>query len=422
MLSSSTNFGPSSSGVKPNWADIADNESTAGVPSSAHSKADLVDIESTIGAPSSVHTKSTKENEDGKSDASVSDLETETTSQSRMSKSRPSHLRSSGRKARRRAAHIARAIEKNMENGVVFVPRTHEEFRAPHKKDMLHETNDPSSALLAVRGPVVQCLEPDHLIGHILHAADFHRMTLDERMELKRRVDSYFQGKFVGSPLSQESVTAVENQFIVEKYSPEWQCASSYCTLCSKWSSNEHKKATEHNNKVNELAACNEMVGIAHSMRRFDVSPGLPGPITKKQFRAFWGAEIDVKMGDILRDRLSKGAEIVIKHSKKTQTRVTLSNLRSVGMCAVSYPGSGKYGINGSRPERAIRWEDLEEDEPIEINEEIPDGSGYWPALIINWEDMAQAHGFTAHDYFTRVLAGVLVVYVVCWYQLIDGT
>ena len=229
MLSSSTNFGPSSSGVKPNWADIADNESTAGVPSSARSKADLVDIESTIGAPSSVHTKSTKDNEDGKSDASVSDLETETTSQSRMSKSRPSHLRSSGRKARRRAAHIARAIEKNMENGVVFVPKTHEEFRAQQKKDMLHETNDPS-ALLSVRGPVVQCLEPDHLIGHILHAADFHRMTLDERMELKRRVDSYFQGKFVGSPLSQESVTAVENQFIVEKYSPEWQCASSYCT------------------------------------------------------------------------------------------------------------------------------------------------------------------------------------------------
>ena len=35
---------------------------------------------------------------------------------------------------------------------------------------------------------------------------------------------------------------------------------------------------------------------------------------------------------------------------------------------------------------------------------------------------MAQAHGFIAHDYFVRVLAGVLVVYVLCWYQLIDGT
>ena len=69
----------------------------------------------------------------------VSDLETETTTTSRMSNSRPSHFRSIARKAKRREAHLARAVAKNLESGVIFTPTSAEDHRAEQKKHDLQD-------------------------------------------------------------------------------------------------------------------------------------------------------------------------------------------------------------------------------------------------------------------------------------------
>ena len=100
--------------------------------------------------------------------------------------------------------------------------------------------------------------------------------------------------------------------------------------------------------------------------------------------------------------------------------------MRSLGFCAVSYPGQGKYDHSGGVPERAIRWEDLlddeEEDTRSVIQQPLPPQSGFWPAMIIYWDGMAEELGYSPGDHFTRVIAGVLVVVIVCWYQLADGS
>ena len=94
---------------------------------------------------------------------------------------------------------------------------------------------------------------------------------------------------------------------MIVKHSSQWQCAATYCELCSKWVSEEHNRSDDHTIKIREIAACSEMVGFAHSKRRFEPILGLQSPLTKSRFRAFWGADIDTKIGDVLRDRLSKG-------------------------------------------------------------------------------------------------------------------
>ena len=131
-------------------------------------------------------------------------------------------------------------------------------------------------------------------------------------------------------------------------------------------------------------------------------------------------------MGEILRDRLAKNAVLEIKHSKERTSIVRKNNVRSLGFCAVSYPGQGKYDHSEGVPERAIRWEDLleeeEEDTRSVIQQPLPPQSGFWPAMIIYWDGMAEEAGVSQGDYIARVTAGILVVYIVCWYQLVDGS
>ena len=128
-------------------------------------------------------------------------------------------------------------------------------------------------------------------------------------------------------------------------------------------------------------------------------------------------------MGEILRGRLMKGAQLEVKLTKRFSRKITMSNLVSCGMSVVSYPGSGKYNVNGNIPERAVRWEDIGDDDDTLINATIPQASGWWPALIVQSAEQHEDHGFaTRSEYFERVLVGCLTVYAACWYQLVDGT
>ena len=165
------------------------------------------------------------------------------------------------------------------------------------------------------------------------------------------------------------------------------------------------------------------MIGVASSKRRFENTPGLKGPLSHKAFRSYGGADVDSRMGEILRDRLMKGAQLEVKLTKRFSRKITISNLIYCGMAFVSYPGSGKHNVNGDLPERAVRWEDIDDDEDTPTNATIPQTSGWWPALIVQWVEQHEDHGFaTRSEYFERVLVGCLTVYVVCWYQLVDGT
>ena len=114
---------------------------------------------------------------------------------------------------------------------------------------------------------------------------------------------------------------------------------------------------------------------------------------------------------------------------KKFTKVLEASDIRPLGLATVSYKGDGKYKSDPNRPERVVRWDDLTEsstdaeDELIlNLAHQIPAGSGWWPACIVNLNTMHVDHGFTDHtEYYARVCCGVLCIYVICWYQIMDG-
>ena len=117
-------------------------------------------------------------------------------------------------------------------------------------------------------------------------------------------------------------------------------------------------------------------------------------------------------------------------------------------MACVSYPGQGKYHTESATSERALHWSELVEEKiqeghferlidddhhkqpeatdaikNVPLRHPIPNGSGWWPACIINWHSQHTDHGYATREaYFIAVFNGVAVVYVVCWYQLFEGT
>ena len=125
-----------------------------------------------------------------------------------------------------------------------------------------------------------------------------------------------------------------------------------------------------------------------------------------------------------------------------------MSDIKGIGFAAVSYPGSGKYNLNCDG-ERAVHWDDLVGDyddalplmdlpkgerlidekhdclnrRNMPLREDIPAGSGWWPACIVTWTTQPLDHGFTSYEtYFAAASNGQLLVYVVCWYQLMDSS
>lgn len=126
-------------------------------------------------------------------------------------------------------------------------------------------------------------------------------------------------------------------------------------------------------------------------------------------------------MVGILHDRLAQGAHINIKLTKKFSRKVTSQNLLSVGLCCVTYPGQGKY-LDSDEKEIAIRWEDVEDFDETPIKD-VPSKSGWWPALNIQWNEQHEDHWMkTRGDYFAQVSVGCLPIFLLCWYQLADGS
>ena len=243
-------------------------------------------------------------------------------------------------------------------------------------------------------------------------------------MDHKAKMDSFFMGTLVPRPRKQESVTEAHN-LVMKLKKDVWGQDAWWCQACKKWSSDSHINSKEHSTKVHELAACNEMIGVAYSMRRFEEEVGLRGLLSKRRFRDFWGQEVDAKMGDILRDRLSKGSVVKIKHSKSWVSTITYKNVESLGVHAVTYRGCGKY-TKQALEERAIPWEEIEDDKETLIREPLSLQSGWWPALSIHWKGMAEEHCLSKIYYFQHTISGALPFYVLllvptCRWCLGDG-
>ena len=220
-----------------------------------------------------------------------------------------------------------------------------------------------------------------------------------------------------------------------------------------------------HKERVAEMASIDEMIGPCSptSLRRWSPGAGLMGGLSQKSFMNFWGQNV-ASMPQILRDRLASGAKIEVEimhegYKKTTKKMLAIKDISSLGFAAVSYKGDGKYKCSGAAiPERAVRWEDLE-DEPepehsnagrfdclipdnerkipeggqaklermpdndrrVSLRHTIPSSSGWWPACLVQWHGQHLDHGYSNHqDYFVLVCGGRLCVYALCQYQLID--
>ena len=88
-----------------------------------------------------------------------------------------------------------------------------------------------------------------------------------------------------------------------------------------------------------------------------------------------------------------------IKHLKSWVSTITKANVESLGVHAVTYRGCGKY-TKQDLEERAIPWEEIEDDKETLIREPLSPQSGWWPALSIHWKGMAEEHSLSKIEYF----------------------
>jgi hypothetical protein len=116
---------------------------------------------------------------------------------------------------------------------------------------------------------------------------------------------------------------------------------------------------------------------------------------------------------------------------KKAKISIDHTRVRTVELAAATYPGQGKYEDATDRIVPFGKFERLIEDdgfykESSDGNKRgwhSPKGHGWWPVCMITWDTQHLDHGYqTAELYFRDMLSGLVMCYVVCWYQLFDGS
>jgi hypothetical protein len=307
---------------------------------------------------------------------------------------------------------LAYLKKKAEENGQTFKPQSHEDYQAKLKEKRLDAT----------------------VVEEALVEANAEPMKLDERIHNALALEAFFRPTYVPKPKTKESVHAINKRYTILKY--QWQ----WCSLCSKWSNEGHMAVGAHNQRVAEMASIDEMIGPCSptSIRRWSPGVGLMGGLSQRSFIIFWGQKV-ASMPQILRGRLASGAKIEVEimhegYKKTTKKMLSIEDISSIGFAAVSYKGDGKYKCSGGVvPERAVRWEDLEDEPDPEHNsgkfecfipdnertmpegghtklEQMPDNdrrvilrgtipssSGWWPACTMRWHGQHLDHGYANH-------------------------
>jgi len=367
-----------------------------------------------------------------KSAGSLSDapsVETKRSDATKLSKSTASNMKCAKRKADRRERHLEYQKKKAASEGREFVQVDQETYREQQRQKMVTLIGGG-----AVPGSAAENIE------RVRQYYDKHKMTESDKMKMARKIDEKFRPKFVVSPQSAEVYYACHNRYVLQRDMGGW--TGFYCYLCDKWADQAHVSTKGHVDRLLEMSAADEMIGCCTSLRRWSKTPGLLGGLTRQRFRHYWGLSIH-NIVPLVRDKVLRGASIKIPYSNKGHLMLTDADGLSFGMCCVSYPGQGKYN---DTEDRAVRWEDLQVEDAGEgmdrlidhknANQyELMDGimmrsgssgqvpRGWWPAVIVTWRDEAISFGMpNKQQYYWLQNAGKIRVWVICWYQLWDGT
>ena len=224
---------------------------------------------------------------DGVAVSDKDDLETHRSDSTRLSSSRSSATKSTGRKKKRLERFLAFNAKKAAESGETFEIVDIAERKEQQRAAMLQAMTASSSTTVAIRGSVLDSLTNEQKFGRIIDTANAKQLTREEKMAHKRMVDAFFTGVFVIEPHTSKSISDVNLRSL------HYRDGNMYCRMCSKWANKEHMSGSEHRSRISELAACDEMIGPATSFRRFDISPGFRGPLSKASIRNYWGQDIE---------------------------------------------------------------------------------------------------------------------------------
>lgn len=357
----------------------------------------------------------------------------------RLSKSTPSNMRSAGRQAKRLERMLESSRKRAEAEGREFVVIDREEYREQQRKKML-----------IVLQPTDQTKTTQELISEEKTRNDKNKFSTEEKMRYTFAIDEFFRPKFVQSPMDERIYYDCHARYVLPRD------GAYYCYLCNKWADEVHTNSQLHVQRLLEMSSADEMIGTCVSFRRWEEEPGLQGPLTRQRFMQFWGSKV-TNMIQIIRDRIMSGASIKVAYSTKGRVFLNKGNTLNFGLCCVSYPGQGKYSDTF---DRAVRWEDLQAEDQLQdapmmmtggydqlIDEKNCDqqqivdncgkeggerkymdgysmqGRGWWPAIIVTWDGENLCFGtYDRRAYYKLQNQGRLRVWVICWYQLCDGT
>ena len=343
--------------------------------------------------------------------------------ESRLSKSKPCQQRSDKRKSDKREKHLAECKARTLAAGGVWVDRSHEEQVELERRAMLVPTTASAAAELQSR-PALEIIERN------MRDLARLRRTREEAIAHMKFVDSLFAPHFQTKPKNMNSCRVAEVAMLFPTGMNEDEFI---CVLCDKkvwggrWASHDNHLPTDgHRLRVQEHAACDEMVGRAYGPRRFSATPGLTGPLLWCRFRRYWGEEIH-QMEQLIWDRLRSGTKLIVDMphwGKSSKMELGLDRVSHVLFGAVPYGGAGKYSDNYDDAHFVpfSRFERLIDDDHVKEAVHAAPGKGFWPVCQIKWHDVHLDHGFTsATEYERAVKVGRCKVYILCWYQLLQG-
>ena len=260
-------------------------------------------------------------------------------------------------------------------------------------------------------------------------------------MHWARQLDEYFRPKFTATPKYQKSEHDAHNEVLVDKGSNEF-----YCILCQKtclggpWAAQDtHCQSSMHRDRVREHAAVNEMIGRCKTARRFSATPGFMGGIHNGEggwegFKDYWGADV-LQMPEHIWNRLRAGVvlRVDMPHWGKKQSIVLHhSRVCDIVPGAVTYGGQGKYTEGVDKVLPFGKFDQLIDNDGYNKSPEDREGKGeyqagqnrgWWPVSVITWHGQHSDHGYPdAAVYFRDMWSGRTRCYVLCWYQLMDGS
>jgi hypothetical protein len=343
---------------------------------------------------------------------------------SKMSKSTVSSKKSRGVRESRLGKHLEHCKEMAKSKGEKFLVLPQEEFREQQRKKMI----------VILDGAAQEERPSAEIIASNMKTLSEQKFTLEERVHFARSIDEHFRPKYSPKPKDRESFERAHYNALAARGPGEW-----FCRLCKKavfsGPHDSHTTSALHRQRCEEQAACDEMCGVAESVRRFEEGCGYTGVLTEDWdgFKRFWGCNV-TNMTEIVWSRLRSGnkLEVDMPHwGKKSKIQLGIDRIRTVEMAAVTYPGQGKYDASRDCLVPYGKFERLIEDDGFykagsdgsSKGWSSPPGRGWWPVCMITWDTQHVDHGYSSAEvYFRDMVSGRVMCYVLCWYQLFDGT